>query len=162
MLHSAPSWSRSTKRLDGTRFSGGFSWKWAKSESPKWEAISWAITHHQNFSQISTFPKLDEISPPTPVRIFIAKYKKLAQFEWWSSPKHHSNTDASMLFHARQLHQWVWYPMSYPLNFHILCFIQLHLEVEAQKDWMGLVSVADSLENERNLKAQSEKPFHEL
>ena len=52
--------------------------------------------------------------------------------------------------------------MSYPFNFHILCFIQLHLEVETQKDWMELGSVADSLENERNLKVHIEKPFHEL
>ena len=43
--------------------------------------------------------------------------------------------------------------MSYPFNFHILCFIQLHLEVETQKVWMELVSVADSLENEQNLRA---------
>ena len=86
----------------------------------------------------------------------------MAQFEWWSSPKHHSNTYASVLFHARQLHQWVWYPMSYTLNFQILCFIQLYLEVETQKDWMGLVSVVDSPENERNLKAHIDNPFHEL
>ena len=52
--------------------------------------------------------------------------------------------------------------MSYPFTFHILCFIQLHFEVETQEDWMELVSVAVSLGNEQNLKVHSEKPFHEI
>ena len=52
--------------------------------------------------------------------------------------------------------------MSYPFNFKLFRFIPLHLAVDTQKDWMELVSVADSLENERNLRVHSEKPFHEL
>ena len=72
------------------------------------------------------------------------------------------NTYSSKLFHEQQSHQWMWYLMSYPFTYHILCFIQLHFEVETQEDWMELVSVVVSLGNERNLKVHSEKPFHEL
>jgi hypothetical protein len=72
---------RNTIRPVGTPFCGGFSSNRERPGRLNGEAISWAITHHLNLSQISAFPNSKETHPPTPVRILWSKSKILALFE---------------------------------------------------------------------------------
>ena len=51
----------------------------------------------------------------------------------------------------------MWYPLSYPFNFRLLCFILFYLEVETQQDWLEPIFVVVSLENIWNVKVHSEK-----